>query len=70
MAAPHFAGVAALIAQANPTATAEQIWARLMQNAQTLNLLSRDVGKGCRLRDHKEGGAAYCRPRKMGSCKL
>jgi len=46
MAAPHVAGIAALIAQANPGATAEQIWARLMQNAQTLNLPSRDVGKG------------------------
>lgn len=46
MAAPHVAGIAALIMQANPIATAEQIWAKLMQNAQTLNLLSRDVGKG------------------------
>jgi Subtilisin-like serine proteases len=46
MATPHVAGIAALMMQADPAATAEQIWARLMQNAQTLDLLSRDVGKG------------------------
>lgn len=46
MATPHVAGIAALLMQADPSATAEQIWTRLMQNAETLDLLSRDVGKG------------------------
>jgi subtilisin family serine protease len=46
MATPHVAGIAALMMQADPAASAEQIWTRLMQSADTLNLLSRDVGKG------------------------
>jgi len=46
MAAPHVAGIAALMMQADRNATAEQIWTRLMQHAETLDLLSRDVGKG------------------------
>lgn len=46
MATPHVAGVAALLMQADPSATAEQIWTRLTQNANRLPLSSTDVGAG------------------------
>lgn len=46
MATPHVAGVAALLMQEDPTATAEQIWARLTQRALRLELSGTDVGSG------------------------
>jgi subtilisin family serine protease len=46
MATPHVAGVAALLMQADPTATAEQIWARLTQTAKRLSLPGTDAGSG------------------------
>lgn len=46
MAAPHIAGIAALLMEADPTATAEQIWTRLTQTARRLPLPSSDVGSG------------------------
>ena len=46
MATPHVAGAAALLMQADPSATAEQIWTRLTQNANRLPLRSTDVGAG------------------------
>lgn len=46
MATPHVAGIAALMMEANPTATAEQIWTRLTQSAKRLPLPSTDVGSG------------------------
>jgi subtilisin family serine protease len=46
MATPHVAGIAALLMQHDPSATAEQIWTRLTQSAKRLTLPSRDVGSG------------------------
>jgi subtilisin family serine protease len=46
MATPHVAGVAALLMQADPSATAEQIWTRLTQNANRLPLSGTNVGSG------------------------
>lgn len=46
MATPHVAGIAALMMQADPAATAEQIWTRLTQSARRLSLPSIDVGSG------------------------
>jgi subtilisin len=46
MAAPHVSGVAALMMEADPSATAEQIWARLTQTARRLPLPNTDVGSG------------------------
>lgn len=46
MAAPHVAGVAAIHMQADPSASAEQIWTRLSQTARRLPLSSTDVGSG------------------------
>ncbi|QKG59082.1 S8 family serine peptidase (plasmid) [Hymenobacter sp. BRD128] len=46
MATPHVAGIAALLMEADPAATAEQIWARLLQSANRLVLPSSDVGSG------------------------
>ncbi|HWM06512.1 MAG TPA: S8 family serine peptidase [Actinophytocola sp.] len=45
MATPHVAGVAALIAE-QTQARAWELWARLMQSAKRLPLLSTDVGAG------------------------
>ena len=46
MATPHVAGIAALLMEADPNATAEQIWTRLTQAAKRLSLPNRDVGSG------------------------
>ncbi|HEV2852232.1 MAG TPA: S8 family serine peptidase [Thermoanaerobaculia bacterium] len=46
MATPHVAGIAALLMEADPGATAEQIWTRLTQTAKRLPLPSSDVGSG------------------------
>ena len=46
MAVPHVAGVAALLMEEDPAATAEQIWARLTQRSLRLELPGTDVGNG------------------------
>ncbi|NML17207.1 S8 family peptidase [Azohydromonas caseinilytica] len=46
MATPHVAGVAALIAQSNPTFRGWALWARLLQLVRPLRHPARDVGKG------------------------
>jgi subtilisin family serine protease len=46
MATPHVAGLAALMMESAPSATAEQIWTRLTQNARRLPLPNTDVGAG------------------------
>jgi subtilisin family serine protease len=46
MATPHVAGVAAQFIEANPRATASEIWALLVRHARRLPLLPRDVGAG------------------------
>ena len=46
MATPHVAGIAALFAEANPKATAAELWTLLTQHARRLSLLSTDVGAG------------------------
>jgi subtilisin family serine protease len=46
MAAPHVAGIAALMMEGDSSATAEQIWTRLTQRAKRLALPNADVGAG------------------------
>lgn len=46
MAAPHVAGIAALLAEADPSARGYALWALLVQNARRLPLPARDVGAG------------------------
>jgi subtilisin family serine protease len=46
MATPHVAGIAALFAEADPQARAQNIWWLLSRNARRLTLPSRDVGSG------------------------
>ncbi|MDQ4049338.1 MAG: S8 family serine peptidase [Actinomycetota bacterium] len=46
MATPHVAGVAALLAEANPKATAAELWALLIRTARRLPLPASDVGAG------------------------
>lgn len=46
MATPHVSGVAALLSEANPSATALEIWSLLTQTAKRLPLLASDVGAG------------------------
>lgn len=46
MATPHVAGVAALLVERDPAATADQIMHRLTQTAKSLPLPARDVGSG------------------------
>ena len=46
MATPHVAGIAALMAEANPRATAAELWALLTRTAQRLPLPGTDVGAG------------------------
>jgi subtilisin family serine protease len=46
MATPHVAGIAALLFEANPGATALELWSLLTQTARRLPLLSSDVGAG------------------------
>ncbi|TCU12674.1 S8 family peptidase [Rhizobium sullae] len=46
MATPHVAGVAALIAQSDPTFRGWALWARLIQLTKPLSSPARDVGKG------------------------
>ena len=49
MATPHVAGLAALWAEANPKATATELWTLLTQHARRLPLLSTDIGAGLAL---------------------
>ncbi len=46
MATPHVAGIAALFAQSSPNARGRVLWQLLVQNAQRLQLPTRDVGAG------------------------
>lgn len=46
MATPHVAGIAALLAESNPTATALELWTLITQTARRLPLLATDVGAG------------------------
>ncbi len=46
MACPHVAGIAALYCEANPHASAREIWQLLTRNAKPLNLEPSDVGAG------------------------
>lgn len=46
MATPHAAGIAALLMEKNPNATADQIMHQLTQTAKPLSLPARDVGSG------------------------
>ncbi|MCC7043341.1 MAG: S8 family serine peptidase [Acidobacteria bacterium] len=46
MACPHVAGIAALVAEANPQASARDIWAWLVKNAKRLSLDPADMGAG------------------------
>ena len=46
MATPHVAGIAALLCEAYPNATPEQIWMMLIQNAKGIGLPVEDVGAG------------------------
>ncbi len=49
MATPHVAGLAALWAEANPNATATELWTLLSQHARRLPLLATDIGAGLAL---------------------
>lgn len=49
MATPHVAGLAALWSEANPNATATELWTLLTQHARRLPLLATDVGAGLAL---------------------
>jgi subtilisin family serine protease len=46
MACPHVAGIAALYMEANPQATAREIWQLLVNNARRLSLDGADAGAG------------------------
>ena len=46
MATPHVAGIAALLAEANPSARGNALWALLTQRAKRLSLPARDIGSG------------------------
>ena len=46
MACPHVAGIAALYAEANPRATAVELWQLLTKNARKLDLEVADMGYG------------------------
>ena len=46
MATPHVAGVAALLAEANPTATGPELFELLVRSVKTLALAQQDVGGG------------------------
>lgn len=46
MATPHVAGIAALLAEADPAARGHVLWARLVQAAHRLEQPARDVGAG------------------------
>lgn len=46
MATPHVAGIAAQLAEANPTARGAALWTLLLQRARRLPLPARDVGSG------------------------
>lgn len=46
MACPHVAGIAALYMEANPTASARDIWQMLVRNAKRLDLPQSDMGAG------------------------
>jgi len=46
MATPHVAGIAALLREANPNATAADLWSLLVRGAMRLPLPSTDVGAG------------------------
>lgn len=46
MATPHVAGIAALLRQANPSLSADQLWRLLTSTAMNLPLSAQDVGAG------------------------
>jgi hypothetical protein len=46
MACPHVAGIAALWAEANPSASARDLWQLLINNALPLRLDPSDAGAG------------------------
>jgi len=46
MATPHVAGIAALLAEANPQASAHKLWTILTQTARRLDIPCSDVGSG------------------------
>ncbi len=46
MACPHVAGIAALYVEANPNATAREIWQLMLNNAKRLELDPADMGAG------------------------
>ena len=46
MATPHVAGIAALLAQANPSATGQQLWNLLVRSVKSLPFGVKDVGSG------------------------
>jgi subtilisin family serine protease len=46
MACPHVAGIAALYAEANPRATARELWQLLVRNARKLDGDPADFGAG------------------------
>ena len=46
MATPHVAGVLALLVQANPSASAKELWDALQAGAYPLMQPSKDIGMG------------------------
>lgn len=46
MATPHVAGIAALYAEAHPTASAHELWQMILSNAKRLPLAASDIGTG------------------------
>lgn len=46
MATPHVAGIAALLAEANPSMRGQALWNQLVQTAKPLDLAEEDIGAG------------------------